>query len=377
MQRGHQIGKCAVVSVFFFLLLLPGLQMVTGFPRVPLLDENRNRERPPDLSEITKPIALLSQAQKWFADHYGYRDWLIRAKTQIDYSVFGVSDKVYTGNEGWLYHRNIMDNEEPAEEAMTDQQLDELIAQFVLLRDFLKSHGIRLIVVTNEMKDRFYPEYLPRAARLRLPRHRFEDFKGKLRQVGEIIYIDSTKILEPLKSTRRIFHKTDLHWNDPAAAAVAQTLVDTVAGLEGREVPFWRYPLNLKILEMSGGEARFLPLFYPPTEQALAIDPNPAEGSYQFVSPERPFFKEIIRKTGQNNETLPAVMLYGDSFMDGMLRAGLLGRFDTTYRMQLPMRDVWGQLPSDVRYFIYQFIEIRLPSGLVTELELPARAEWQ
>ena len=372
MNRRREIEKCAVVSIFFFVLLLPGLQMVTGFPRVPLLDENRNRERAPYLSEITKPVALLAQTQKWFADHYGYRDWLIRAKTQIDYSVFGVSDKVYIGKEGWLYHRNIMDNEEPAEEAMTDQQLDELIGQFVLLRDFLKLHGIRLIVVTNEMKDRFYPEYLPRAARLRLPRHRFEDFKGKLSQVGDIIYIDSTKILEPLKSTRRIFHKTDLHWNDPAAAEVAETLVNTVALLEGREVPFWRYPLNIKILKMSGGEARFLPLFYPPTEEALAIDPNPAEGSYQFVSPERPFFKEIIRKTGQNNETLPAVMLYGDSFMDGMLRAGLLGRFDTTYRMQLPMRDVWGQLPSDVRYFIYQFIEIRLPTGLVRELELPA-----
>lgn len=376
MNRAHQLGKCAVISILCLLLLLPGLQMITGFPRVPWLDENRNRERPPHLSEITTPVAFLSQAQKWFADHYGYRDCLIRAKTQIDYSVFGVSDKVYVGKEGWIYHRNIMDNEEPAEEAMTDQQLDEIIARFVVLRDFLKSKGIKLVVVTNEMKDRFYPEYLPRAARLRLPRHRFEDFKRKFRTVEGVIYVDSTEILEPLKAKRRIFHKTDLHWNDPAGAEVAQKLVDTIAALEGRKVPFWQYPLNIRILEMSGGEARFLPLFYPPTEQALAIDPNPADGDYQF-HPEGPFFKEIIRKTDQNKNTLPAIMIYGDSFMDAMLRSGLLGRFDAVYRMKLPMRDVWAQVPSDVRYFIYQFIEIRLPTGLVTELELPAQAGVQ
>jgi hypothetical protein len=75
--------KIAIISVFFALLLLPIIQMVTRFPTVSLLDEHRNRERAPRLGEILSPVAFVSQAQKWFADHYGYRDWLIRRKHKL------------------------------------------------------------------------------------------------------------------------------------------------------------------------------------------------------------------------------------------------------------------------------------------------------
>ncbi len=358
--------KIAIISVFFALLLLPIIQMVTRFPTVSLLDENRNRERTPRLGEILSPVAFVSQAQKWFADHYGYRDWLIRAKTQIDYSVFGVSDKVYIGKEGWLYLRNIIDSEIPAEDEMSDADLTAVAKRFAELRDVLQERGISLVVVTNQLKDKFYPEFLPYAARRIMSHRRFDDFRAELHAMPGIVYIDTTEILESLKSERQVFHKTDLHWNDPAAAEVARTLVNEIAEAEHRNVPFWRYPLKIKIEKMSGGEATFMPLFYPPNEQALFVAEKFPAPPYTYEVAKDPF--EYIARFVNDQGLLPPTVLCGDSFSDGMVRAGLLDHFQVLYRTKSPPQDLISKLPVGVKYFIYQFIEVRLPRGLVTEL---------
>jgi SGNH hydrolase-like domain, acetyltransferase AlgX len=364
--QGSRIAQGVVVSIFFVLLVLPLVQMATGFPRVPLLNENRKRERAPRLEEIVRPAAYISQAQKWFDDHYGYRDFLIRAKTQIDYSIFGVSDKVYIGKEGWLYLRNIIDREIPAEDAMTDADLRAVVKRFLELRDILQERGITLVVVTNQLKDKFYPEFLPYTGRRKMSHRRFDDFRTALHAIPGIIYIDSTEILESLKTERQIFHKTDLHWNDPAAAEVARILVNKIAEVEHLDVPFWRYPLKIKTEKMSGGEATFMPLFYPPNEQALFVAQKFPAVPYTYEIAKPPF-EYIARLVGGEN-LLPPAVLCGDSFSDGMVRAGLVDHFQVLYRTKSPPQDLISKLPFGVKYFIYQFIEVRLPRGLVTEL---------
>lgn len=364
--HANRMAQGVVISLFFVLLVLPLFQMATGFPRVPLLNENRQRERAPRLEEIGRPAAYISQAQKWFDDHYGYRDFLIRAKTQIDYSIFGVSDKVYIGKEGWLYLRNIIDREVPAEDEMTDADLAAVIRRFFELRDILQERGITLIVVTNQMKDKFYPEFLPYAARRKEIHRRFDDFRTELHAIPGLIYIDSTEILEPLKAERQIFHKTDLHWNDPAAAEVARTLVNKIAEVEHLKAPFWRFPLKIKTEKMSGGEATFMPLFYPPSEEALLVAQNFPAAPLTYEVAKSPF--DYIARLVDGQNLLPPTVLCGDSFSDGMVRAGLLDHFQVLYRAKSPPQDLISKLPFGVKYFIYQFIEVRLPGGLVTEL---------
>jgi hypothetical protein len=47
-----------------------------------------------------------AQLNKWFDDRVGFRDPFIRAKNQIDYTLFHASKKVYVGANGWLFYRN-------------------------------------------------------------------------------------------------------------------------------------------------------------------------------------------------------------------------------------------------------------------------------
>ena len=41
----------------------------------------------------------------WFDDRVGFRDLFIRAKNQIDYTLFDTSKKVWIGSDGWLFDR--------------------------------------------------------------------------------------------------------------------------------------------------------------------------------------------------------------------------------------------------------------------------------
>jgi hypothetical protein len=335
--------------------------MATGRPRLAALDENRSRERPPQWSGLDHPAAFVAQGQKWFQDHYGFRDFLIRLKTQWDFSLFGVSDKVYVGKDGWLFYRSVIDVEKPREAAMTDADLDAVTGQFAKLRDLLAARHVRLVVLTNQLKDKFYGRYLPERVRPQEEHQRFDDFRARLHVLPGILYVDSTEILTPLMARRPVFHKTDFHWNDPAAEAVAEVVINRIAATEGFRAPAWAYPLKIKSEKISGGEATFMPLFSPPSEQALFID-----GSYPkapWIPDPPPPFDEAVAGQGTGGR-LPVIVWYGDSFSDGLVRAGLADHFRRFWhakRGKVELGRVLAALPSDCRYFAFQFIEVALP----------------
>ena len=98
---------------FMFVLWLPIFQMVTGFFHLTVLDENRKLAPVPILKSWNTVSDSMRDAVKWFNDRYGFRDFLIRSKTQVDYSVFGMSTRVHIGQDGWLFYRSVMDVEKP------------------------------------------------------------------------------------------------------------------------------------------------------------------------------------------------------------------------------------------------------------------------
>jgi hypothetical protein len=355
--------RYAIVATFFILICLPVVQMATHVFSVPKLDENRNRAQPPKARAIIHPSIFLADAQKWFQDSYGLRDFFIRLKTQIDYSVFGVSDKVYVGTGGWLYYRGVIDGQKPAEAAMTDADMDLIVQNIIRLRDYLSARGIKLVVLTNQLKDRFYPQYLPKAVRPKEGRQRFDDLCDRLRAIDNVIYINAADILLPVMKERPIFYKTDFHWNDPAAFEVAKVLVNDIASAEGRTEPAWDHSLKTKLVEMSGGQAMFLPLFHPPKEQGLMIDKNWTPPAETFGS--SPPFETTVTIAPASDKILPPIAIFGDSFVDGMQRAGLWDYFQSYYRARTnstELKDVLQALPPDIKYFVFQSIEVVWPA---------------
>jgi hypothetical protein len=200
---------------------------------------------------------------------------------------------------------------------------------------------------------------LPWTAERARIRNRFEVYGAKIKALPGITYIDTTEPLLAVKNERPIFYKTDFHWNDPAAFVIAEKLVDTIAGLEHKPVPFWHQKLVIEERDFSGGQADFMPLFYPPHEQALFVRTNVP--NYK-TEPKREPFEALYTASGEN--LLPPVVVLGDSFFDGMLRCGIIDYFQGVARARIyhaSVDKVLNAIPPETRYFILESIEVTLP----------------
>lgn len=362
------MSRLRVLIGFMLLLWLPLLQMVTGWPRQAALDENRKLAPAPVLRSWREVNQYTGDAVKWFNDHFGFRDFLIRAKTQIDYSVFGISTRVHAGSDGWLFYRSVMDVEKPNVEQTLKKNADAVVAGTRQLALTLAARGVQLIVMIAPMKDVYYAQYLPTTAK-QLPAPRQIDLlQDRLRGMKEIVFLDSAAILKELAAKRLVFHKTDFHWNDPAAFEVARSLVNQIGKLEGRTGPVWAHDVSIEKRSFSGGEAAFMPIFYPPRERGLFVKQNWVQPPFNYVEKQPPFewIYEVKQATGHELEPITIV---GDSFFDGMSRSGINIYFKKVYRGkwgETKLAELASNLPADSKYLFLEFIEVG--NGALLEL---------
>jgi len=355
----HNQFKLVYLFGFLLILWLPMVQMVTGLPHLPKLDENRKLTPPPVLQSWSKINQYPRDSVKWFDDNFGFRDFLIRAKTQIDYSVFNISDKVHIGSDGWLFYRSVIDDGQPQIEVILRKDMDTIVEGTQQLANRLSARGIKLVIMIAPMKNVFYSKYLPNTAK-KLPNSRQVDLlQDQLRSMKDIIFLDSTTILREIAKNRNIYHKTDFHWNDPAAFEVASVLVNEIGKLEGKVNPVWTHKLEIEEKFNSGGEATALPIFYPPTENSLFVKLNWVQPPYNYVANKPPFLwvYENIETTDQQ---LPPLVVFGDSFFDGMERSGIWLYFKKIYRANpnnTNFTDLLNNIPADSKYFLMEFIE--------------------
>lgn len=348
------------ITLFNGLLWLPFLQMATGFYKSPTVDENRNLAPKPNLDSWKDVDQYAKDAVKWFNDHYGLRDFLIRAKTQIDYSLFGMSTRVHIGKDGWLFYRSVIDVEQPSVEMMLKKDSDSVIEGTKALAKALNTRGIQLIVMIAPMKNVFYSDKLPSTS-VPLPLSRqVNALDSRLKSIEEIIFIDSTEILRDAAKVRPVFHKTDFHWNDTAAFSVAENLVNKLGILEGKNSPTWNHKLEIELVESSGGEAMFLPIFFTPKEKSLMVKKNWIDPNNTYQEKIKPF-EWIFELKNPNGMELKPIVVLGDSFFDGMVRSGMPIYFKKLSRASwnsVPLKQLLNELPADTRYLFLEFIEV-------------------
>ncbi len=351
--------RLTFIAVFFVLTLLPGLEMLTGLAKVQTVTENRNLA--PPVTAETPIDAVPRVADRWFADHFGLRSLLIQLKTQIDFSIFGMSDRVLVGRDGQLFYRSVVDVEEPAMEELLARKEDAVIAGIDRLSKALEKAGVHMAVVVPMMSDRFYPELLPRTATHRPAHPRIDDLVAKLSNLQNVSFVDSFAILRETMKARRIFHRTDFHWNDPAAFAVGKALVDRMSAVDGRPESAWTHPLRIRTQRTSGGIAMFMPLFVPPSEDSLMVQQSwDWPPGFHYKSQSVPF--EEATESDANPRLLPPAVFVGDSYFDGMLRSGIEADFVETDRLRwkpgMKASDIVNSFRAGTHWLVVEFIEV-------------------
>jgi len=352
------------VLTIFGLLWLPLLQNATlVFPRF-TIDENRNLARWPQVSPIETPVAFFSAAQAWFDDRYGMRDFLIRLKTQIDYSVFATSSKVYIGHDGWLFYRSVMDVQKPTMEYFVKAEQPAMLAGLEKLTQALQARNVQLMLMPVMLGDVYYKKELPENVPHLPQPSAFYLATLQWRNIPGIMYIDTDPIIRNVMKYREAFHKTDFHWNDTTSFDVAKYIVNRLAAARGDKSPLWDHVLAIKRQFYIGFESLALPLFVQPSEQGYFLQQTWRDTVT--LDDTRPGFGFVSTQTAPTARTLPSLCVVGDSFSDGLYLSGMPSYFRHVYFSRWAGPQTLGfmlsHLPKDCRYLLVEFIEVQSPA---------------
>lgn len=355
MARGRHI---LAIAVFFALLCLPAAQNLTGLVRVRPIDENRKLAPAPQFL-LAEPHRMLVAAKKWLEDHYGFRPVLIRTKAQIDYSLFGTSDRVHIGRDGFLFYRSVLDDERFMIDALLRRRMADVVRGAGELRDELASQGKRLVILIAPSKEIIYPEMVPASAPRMPDVLQIDLLRAALRDMPGIVYVDPLPILTDHRKHGLAYYRTDAHWTLSAAYMVGKTLVDRIAADHGVPSP-WRHPLVVKPEPFLGGEARAMPLFRPPREDLDQIVPTAPGRQVARVETKRDPFDYLHWYVAGGEPLLPCAVTVGDSFWMGVQVSGapvyFQGYYSAIWYHFGDFRKLFA-VPAECKYFVLSFVQ--------------------
>lgn len=301
--------------------------------------------------------------ERWFADHLGLRDLMIRGKNELEYRLFRSSSRVYYGRHQELYGRNLSDNELPATEALlaTPASRDAVAQGVQRYARRLQQQGITMILIAPMQKQYFTRERLPFfAPRLPADSH-FMALYRQLQADPQLHMIDVWGLLQSRQGQFPIFYRQDFHWTDLMAHTVAQETTNLIATLEGMPLR-WRHPLHYRYQPFEGAEARFAARLnpgQPVSEPALTPDwpVRHRQTSYDAAATGLEFETDTL----DDPALLPPTCMYGNSFSDGMLRAGLTEHFRKFVKLdrQMALPPVPALVAGRCRYLIVQVLDIQ------------------
>lgn len=301
--------------------------------------------------------------ERAFADRMALRNAMIRSKNELDYRLFASSSRVYYGKDGELYPRQQMDVELPhVEHVMADPA--QRAAMVEGLRRYavaLRQQGVTMVLLAPVAKQYFTRERLPFFVPRPPEQSNFMAFYAALKQVPELNFIDVVAIQRAHQDKFPIYFRQDFHWTDVTALTVSAAVTNRIAELEGAPLR-WRHAADFRYQPFTGVEARFAARLN--TREEILEPALVADWPLRHVR--RPHDAKL---TGLEFDTgtlddpalLPPTCMFGNSFSDGMLRAGLPEHFRQFSKIDrgLTLRALPALAAGRCRYLIVQVLDIQ------------------
>lgn len=329
-------GQRVTIGFYAILTLLPSIGIFfTPEPTSIAVQEQRQRQACPtqwsgSYWDISQNFTVLAQC---VSDNIGWRSIMIRSKNELDYRLFGVSSRVYFGNNDFYFLRRWGDERFPLLQQITQNpvQRNQLRQMIQTLDATYAANNIHMILLIAPSKDIIYPENLPWYA----PRYdpqMVKNLEVELRDAG-VDVIPVTDILQQHKQdVPLLYHQRDFHWNDMAAYYVAQAVVARIANLEQRATPWPTATPQYHLMWKSVTDQNFAALLlnrdvYPKSYGIVA--PISAPTTWNNESFTNKNFVVWRTPTQHPQSALPNLAITGDSFSTYFRNVGMEPYFDT------------------------------------------------
>jgi len=213
----HRWPKRLLFALLLLLLVLPALQAKFAFAK--MLPLGGYAEPAPRATFSAK--ALLDNSyqpalEKYLEDRIGFREWMIRLRNQLAYSVFnmGRANNTVVGDDAILFDGNAVSSY-LGKDFVGEAEIDRNVRLFKDVQDTLASHGTLLVFVIAPGKSDFYKEKLPAFYRNQ-PRTRsnYTAYAEKLAAAGANL-VDFSALFRQWKDTAAypLFPRGGIHWS--------------------------------------------------------------------------------------------------------------------------------------------------------------------
>jgi alginate O-acetyltransferase complex protein AlgJ len=314
----------ALVFSFILIIALPLGTNLAGIDGADPSAERRELSQFPSRPDSWKSVSTYPDALgRWFDDHFGFRNLLVRWYAESRLFVLGVSpsNAVMKGRDGWLFYA-----EDGALDDYTNQKpltplevklWREAIAR---ARDWLRNRHVGYVFVLAPDKHVIYPEKVTSALRQLGPTSRMDQVYAALDGTG-VATVDLRPGLLAAKRAERLYFLTDTHWNDRGAFIAYQQIVDAVRQQVPAMPPAWRREDFLPIeAEVEGRDlARLVGLTGLP-EVDLQLQPK-RQRRARIVEPMGAEPRAQVGRlvTEIDDSRLPRAVIFRDSFTAGLV----------------------------------------------------------
>jgi len=311
--------KLVLALLFIAALFVPAVGAWRNWDPSGESHENRRLATRPSLPRNFHEATLYSD--RWlnfYRDHFGFRNTLIRGVALTRFHGLGsdTDGRVLVGRDGWLFLRADGDQNFIAFRGLNPLSEDDLDAwQHVLEQRaaWLAARGIPLLVVIAPNKETIYPEHLPDEVSPIRPPSRLDQLIEHLRQTHSPVHLlDLRPALLAVKSSGRLYFKTDTHWNDQGAYVGYRAMMDSIKDL----LPKWNIvpqprsnfvPGKAPVIE--GDLARMMDMSDQYPDEWLSLTRK-----VPFNVPPDAMDPKGLAVTDLNDPTLPRLVFYHDSF---------------------------------------------------------------
>lgn len=229
-SSARRVADGVLIALFLIAISLPVVDMILELDPTPNSEMRTLSPAPTFALNVQALKELPTQIKNWTADHFGFRNFMMRQHglmkvrglgvTSSSHVVLGKKDPSATdpATGQWLFYAayNTM-NYSLHRKPFTLEQLETWRRVMEKRQAWLSTRGARYVFVIAPNSQTIYPEFLPDELQGVTHVTRADQLINHLRAHTSIEIIDlrqSLKIARKTHADQRLFHRTDTHWND-------------------------------------------------------------------------------------------------------------------------------------------------------------------